>query len=1018
MKKIFIFISTLHLACLLSGLAHAIQFEEVTDTAGISYSGASYGASWGDANGDGKPDLWASNHRFQSPRLEINNGNGTFTDASELISGVRADTHGAAWGDFDNDGNQDIIQLVGGGRGVGSGPNQLFMKTGNVLQDFAVQYGLDYPLGRGTTPLWLDWNFDGYLDVFFANKIRPDGQAPSALFTQQKDGFVNDNILTGITTDSENWYAQLTHLTEQHTPVLLIHATAYPDRMYKLGSLPFEDIADGLGLPPTATVRDTAIADFDGDLANDIYMTRSWNAATAVQPDSTTIHASIVTQGLEKGFSFSTEGDIHLSIPKEGTDPFIEGSIVTFLAIEDIYIGQEGVHPGDYDFTVAPEAALGLFPHSPGDPGVFVGYDLETGSWQILASGFYRSNISVESTSPILQLVTIGFTSSDGALKDRLLFYKDGSFKDLTVGSGLGEPTACDSVAAADFDNDMDVDLYLVCRNAAANLPNRLYENLGDGTFRLVPNCGGAEGSKIGRGDSVAVADYDEDGFVDLLVTNGEGAAPFDNGPDQLFRNIGNDNNWIEIDLEGILSNRDGIGTRLFVTTAGVTQFREQVGGMHAQSQNHQRVHVGLGGNKRVDRLRVEWPSGTSQEITKFPANQLIRVVEPSFPSLLGKPVEYIPGQNSGVYLWKEAFDSPYHLRVSGNGPKSVFRVEVLSDQPLTSVVPVKLEADDNLYWSDNYLSFSSIVTVGKDGIDFELPAGAEALIAVELDGQPNPRQLHVGGLGLPCTPAGWIVDVNQLPPIPDFQPGDDLGLFVGAAFSPGDILMRWNGDGYNHTAELKIVSSSPLFDVQPVSFESCCDTLFKDTRFARVLATMSTGRDGLDIQVPADSTIGISYHQDGLFQSHRVNGKTRDLGLPNAYELPQAGVLGNPVYDPAQDKGLFIWRSEDDAWHLRVAAGGNHGRYQGSIVSSLPVVSAQAWRLESDDVLQLDADQKRVDFDLKVWNSGQDGIDIVLPEGSAVSLELNGNTAEASALVRIGGDRWPVERLPVVLSK
>jgi hypothetical protein len=130
----------------------------------------------------------------------------------------------------------------------------------------------------------------------------------------------------------------------------------------------------------------------------------------------------------------------------------------------------------------------------------------------------------------------------------------------------------------------------------------------------------------------VASADYDEDGFVDLFVTNGLGYVPFDNGPDQLFRNLGNSNNWLEIDLEGIQSNRDGIGAHLFMTAAGITQFREQVGGMHAKSQNYQRIHFGLAQNESVDNLIVAWPSGIRQEITNIPANQIIRVVEPSAP--------------------------------------------------------------------------------------------------------------------------------------------------------------------------------------------------------------------------------------------------------------------------------------------------------------------------------------------------------------------------------------------------
>jgi len=371
-----------------------------------------------------------------------------------------------------------------------------------------------------------------------------------------------------------------------------------------------------------------------------------------------------------------------------------------------------------------------------------------------------------------------------------------------------------------------------------------------------------------------------------------------------------------------------------------------------------------------------------------------------------------------GVDISKDSFDGPYHLRVSGNGPVLVFHVEILADQPFASVVPVKLESNDKLVWAQNYLSFTSRVTTGQDGIDFELPPGTEALIAVELDGYPNAPQLHVGNTGQPTTPVGWVLDVDQLPAMPDFQPGEDLGLFIGRGFVLGEILARWNGDGQKHTAALKVVSSRGFQAVETVNFEPCCDELVIDHWFLHASATMSTWWDGLDIQVPADSAIGISYHQDGHFQMHSVNGATRDLGQANAYALPPADISGDPTYDSAQDKGLFVWRSQSGDWRLRVTAGGDYGRYEGSIVSSLPVISAQAWRLESNDVLEVSTDQKRVDFDLKVWNSAQDGVDIVLPEGSEVSLELNGNTAEAASLVQLGGERWPIEKLPVVLAK
>jgi hypothetical protein len=708
---------------------------------------------------------------------------------------------------------------------------------------------------------------------------------PSSLFKQTTWAFRKVNNVVGLDIPKGSVFAQLLGYLGNRT-LLLVHGDPYPQRVYDIEAVPFRDVTKDLGLYPIPNVTDVAIADFDRDLALDLFLARGRAGPDIVQVDPETVHAILLADNNELGISFKTQGTVLFDFhPRLGASSLWQPS--------NIFIGSQGLHPATIPFTLTGDYPItwGIAQHIPGvDTGIYIGYDPDENVWQVWEShpSGYELYVLIKSEGPISDLSALGFAFPPGLLQDRLLVSRDGGFEDMTTQAGLDAPSSCGSVTAADFDNDMDVDLYMVCTRPITNLANILYENQGDGTFISVPDAGGAPGSSTWVGDSVTAVDYDRDGFVDLFVTNGQGPPGLPHGPYQLYRNLGSDNNWLEIDLEGVLSNRDGIGTRLFATAGGVTQIRQQAGGMHAKSQNHQRVHFGLAGNERVDSLIIEWPSGTSHEITNIPANQIIRVVEPRYPSVIGKP-EYSPGEAPGVYLWKETFDGPYHLRVSGDGWLSVFKVEILAEQPFTSVVPIGLERNDNLFWLDNYLNLTSRVRLWEDGIDFALPPGTEALIAVELDGRPNPRQLHIGRSGQPITPTGWVLDVKQLPPIPipEFQPGEDLGLFVGTGSLPDEILARWNGDGQGHTATLKVISSNAFQDVQSINFEACCDSLLIDVWSVRVSATMNAGWDGLDIRVPADSAIGISYHQDGFFQSHRVNGKTRDLGPPNAYALP-----------------------------------------------------------------------------------------------------------------------------------
>ena len=211
----------------------------------------------------------------------------------------------------------------------------------------------------------------------------------------------------------------------------------------------------------------------------------------------------------------------------------------------------------------------------------------------------------------------------------------DGFFEDQTYARGLGSPTIRSvgfGTQFFDFDNDGDLDIFVT--NGHINdiiehikegfffrQTDQLFENVG-GQFQDISSSAGPHFQRKTLGRGAAFGDYDNDGDIDIVISN-------NNGPAIVLRNErGNQKGWIGLALRGKKSNRDALGARIQVRAGGRRQFREVRMASSYLSQSDVRVHFGLGRTERLDSLEVQWPSGLNQVFQNIPANQYLSLQE------------------------------------------------------------------------------------------------------------------------------------------------------------------------------------------------------------------------------------------------------------------------------------------------------------------------------------------------------------------------------------------------------
>jgi hypothetical protein len=245
-----------------------------------------------------------------------------------------------------------------------------------------------------------------------------------------------------------------------------------------------------------------------------------------------------------------------------------------------------------------------------------------------------------------------------------------GTFDNVSDAAGVGGAAFGYhySAAAADFDNDGWIDLFV---GAHTGESDQLYRNLGDGTFEQITS---ETGITVDEGGAMAVADFNNDGWIDLFAIKGD---------DRLFLNEGGTNHWLKVRTRGTFDNHFGIGARVELHTPSGLQIREITAGDGMTSQNHDlSAHFGLGAVTTIDSIVVRWPGGLATLLYGVGVDQEITIVEgvginqppPQF-GLIGPPsgsvFSSVDGPDEIEFAWGGSSDPEggaltYTLHITG----------------------------------------------------------------------------------------------------------------------------------------------------------------------------------------------------------------------------------------------------------------------------------------------------------------------------------------------------------------
>ena len=490
----------------------------------------------------------------------------------------------------------------------------------------------------GSGVAWLDYDNDGFLDLYFANGANLATKSPSPgnmlLHNTGRATFVDVTAPAGV--GGNGGFATGVAVGDYDADGLLdIFVTHFgPNVLYRNdGGGTFTDVALKAGLGESSRWSSSAgFFDYDRDGDLDLYVVNyldyrlEENPHCGFQKEGYRMycHPSYFDGSLDELYRNDGDGTFtDVSLEAGVANPSGKGLGVTFADFD---------LDGDIDIYVANDAVRNFLYRNDGGTFLDVAYSAGVG---YDTDGKPQAGMGADSADAdgdgLPDIFVTNFSDELNALyrnRGRL------EFEDVSESRGLRSTLLPLGFGTKlfDFDNDSDLDIYVTNGHVIDNIhlynpqlsyaqKDLLYENVA-GHFQDISAVSGPafQIESVGRG--AAVGDYDNDGDLDIVVSNC-GRSPV------LMRNDGgNRNHWIAIRVRGAESNSFGLGAKVRVEAGGRVQLKEINNVASYLSSHDSRLHFGLGRERNVKRIEIIWPSGKKQTLRDIPADQTLLIEE------------------------------------------------------------------------------------------------------------------------------------------------------------------------------------------------------------------------------------------------------------------------------------------------------------------------------------------------------------------------------------------------------